>query len=184
MILIVSSRRPAQRTRSLIKDLNHVIPHSARMNRGKKSIKDLQRIAVGMGYDRIMLISSKGGKPSTIRFIKVYPDGFEYLEGEIRILNVVLRREISNRRAPPMTSLCIFNVTNERECQLAKYLREGLNTEAFIDVNSINSIQQYGDEYDCALLLKAIKEGFIIDFYHVHPFYELGPRLEVSFIGE
>ncbi len=182
MILIVSSRRPAQRTRSLVKDLNRVIPNSARMNRGKKSIKDLQKIAVGMGYDRIMLIGSKGGEPSTIRFLRVFPDGFEYIDGWLKIIHVTLRREITKKRAPAMNSLCIFNVAGERGYDVARYLQEGLNIDMFRNVSSLDEVSKYYDECDCALLILLLEKGFMIDFFHVEPFFELGPRIKVDLI--
>ncbi len=182
MILIVSSRRPAQRTRSLIKDLSRVIPHSARMNRGKKSIKDLQKIAVGMGYDRVMLIGSKGGKPSTIKFLKVSPDSFEYTKGELKITRTTLRREITKRRAPTMHSLCLFNLASESGYGVARYLQEGLNLDRFRDISSLEEISRYYDECDCALLILPLENGFMIDFYHIEPFFELGPRVEVDLI--
>lgn len=182
MILIVSSRRPAQRTRSLVKDLNRVIPNSARMNRGKKSIKDLQKIAVGMGYDRIMLIGSRGGNPSTIKFLKVFPDGFEYIKGWLKIIHVTLRREITKRRAPTMHSLCIFNMAGEPGYDVARYLQEGLNLDMFRDISSLEEISRYYDECDCALLISPLEKGFMLDFYHVEPFFELGPRIGVDLI--
>ena len=92
MILISTSRRPSTRTRSFVKELLGVIPLSFQVTRGKKSIEELNDIAVLKGSRRLMIVESKDGNPSALSFMYTDKKDWKWL-GVIDI-NVSLRREM------------------------------------------------------------------------------------------
>ncbi|MFY9638351.1 MAG: ribosomal biogenesis protein [Methanobacterium sp.] len=66
-MLITTSRKPSQRTRSFCKSLVRVL-NSSYINRGKMSIREVLIKSSELGYDKIALISEIKGNPSRIDF--------------------------------------------------------------------------------------------------------------------
>jgi U3 small nucleolar ribonucleoprotein protein IMP4 len=64
-MLITTSRKPSQRTRSFCKSLVGVL-NSSYINRGKMSIREVLIKSSELGYDKIALISEIKGNPSRI----------------------------------------------------------------------------------------------------------------------
>ncbi len=93
MMLISTSRRPSNRTRSFVKELLGVIPLSFHITRGKKSVEELKDIAVLKGCRRLMIVESKDGNPSALSFMYVDKDNWKWI-GVIDI-TVSLRREMN-----------------------------------------------------------------------------------------
>jgi len=74
LILITTSHRPSQRTRSFAKDLASVIPFSARVTRGKSTIDDLVMEAYRNNLPYIVIIGEKQGNPSRLDIYRVDRD--------------------------------------------------------------------------------------------------------------
>ena len=68
-MLITTSRKPSQRTRSFCKSLVRVL-NSSYINRGKMSLRDVLIKSSEMGYDKTAVISQMKGNPSRIDFHK------------------------------------------------------------------------------------------------------------------
>jgi len=66
-ILITTSHKPSQRTRSFIKDLHLILPFSIRITRGKKTLSELGIIAHVNNKQYLFIIGEKKGNPATIR---------------------------------------------------------------------------------------------------------------------
>lgn len=66
-MLITTSRKPSQRTRSFCKSLVRVL-NSRYVNRGKMSIRDVLIKSSEMGYNKTAVISQMKGNPSRIDF--------------------------------------------------------------------------------------------------------------------
>ncbi|MBP2045525.1 Brix domain-containing protein [Methanobacterium aggregans] len=66
-MLITTSRKPSQRTRSFCKSLDRVI-NSEYVNRGKMSLRDVLLKSSQLGFDKTALISETKGNPSKIDF--------------------------------------------------------------------------------------------------------------------
>jgi U3 small nucleolar ribonucleoprotein protein IMP4 len=67
-MLITTSRKPSQRTRSFCKSLVRVL-NSSYINRGKMSIRDVLIKSSELGYDRVALVSEMKGNPNRIDFL-------------------------------------------------------------------------------------------------------------------
>lgn len=96
MILITTSHRPSPRTRSFIKDLISVLPHSQKTNRGHKTITELAIETRRRGYSFLAIVSERHGNPGVIYIYEVkddYPRPFIEKLAEIELSGVVLSRE-------------------------------------------------------------------------------------------
>ncbi|KYC52600.1 MAG: putative Brix domain-containing ribosomal biogenesis protein [Candidatus Methanofastidiosum methylothiophilum] len=93
MMLISTSRRPSNRTRSFVKELLGVIPLSFQVSRGKKSVEELKDIAILKGCRRLMIIESKDGNPSALSFMHVDKKDWKWIG--VLDITVSLRREMN-----------------------------------------------------------------------------------------
>jgi U3 small nucleolar ribonucleoprotein protein IMP4 len=66
-MLITTSRKPSQRTRSFGRALERVLP-SRYINRGKMSSREVFLKAKELGFDSVMVISERDGNPSRLEF--------------------------------------------------------------------------------------------------------------------
>ncbi len=98
MILITSSRKPSRRTRSLMRDLSHVIPRALRINRGKSSLWDLAQTAISRGMGRILVVWERKGNPRSFVFYRASLAGVIPVRRAIYFNSVRLRREIPGGR--------------------------------------------------------------------------------------
>lgn len=70
-MLITTSRKPSQRTRSFCKSLASVL-NVKNINRGKMSIRDVLVKSSELGYGMVMLVSEMKGNPNKIDFQDEY----------------------------------------------------------------------------------------------------------------
>jgi rRNA maturation protein Rpf1 len=88
-MILTTSRRPCERSRTLLKELQCVIPLSDYILRGKKGIRELVSLSVEKGAERTIIVTSKGNKPYSLLFYS----GWNFL-GEL-LISVILRRELN-----------------------------------------------------------------------------------------
>ena len=69
MILVTTSRKPAQRTRTFAKRLAYLIPGSQYVSRGKKGVADLAEEADAEGFRRACIVCERNGSPRELRFL-------------------------------------------------------------------------------------------------------------------
>ncbi|MEM4654001.1 MAG: ribosomal biogenesis protein [Thermosphaera sp.] len=96
MILITTSHRSSQRTRSFVKDLASTIPFALRVIRGKKTLQELITQTYLLKYKWLLIVEEKNGNPSRLKFYHVdlgasRPEGREV--GWATIRGVRLSRE-------------------------------------------------------------------------------------------
>ncbi len=91
-LIITTSRRPSPRTRSLVKDLVDVIPGAVRLTRGHMSMEELAIEAKIRGAHRILVIASRQGNPSLLRFYGISGGSVENTSS-LLIKGVTLARE-------------------------------------------------------------------------------------------
>ena len=71
MLLITSSRRPAARTRTFMKELERTIPGSKRIVRGKKSMEDLMHMMIQYGASNLIIVDTRKGNPAILKLYKL-----------------------------------------------------------------------------------------------------------------
>jgi len=97
LIIITTSHKPSQRTRSFVKDLANTLPFSLKINRGKKTIDDLGLEAYRNNASYVFIVGERKGNPSLIKVYRLdksttYPS-LKHI-ASIKIIGVKLSREI------------------------------------------------------------------------------------------
>lgn len=179
MILITTTRRPSRRTRSLVRDLYHVLPNSKRRNRGKMSLEDLNELALREGIDRVIVVATQRGNPSSLMFYEPTPALLKPIS-VMKLNGVSLRREITEKRAPYSRKLCVA-FSPEGLKREADVLGRSFNAPSFR--SEINELALLKGSCDVAFFL-SIEGGLKGSFYKVTPTEELGPRFRISEIRE
>ncbi len=176
MLLITTSRRPSRRTRTFIRDLYHVIPGAKRVNRGKKSIEDLKKLAIGEGFKRVLIVGTLRGNPSTLTFIATLPAEIRYLPLMIWLKGVALRREMTKKRAPYARTLGVV-VTSEVPREFGLGFSEGFGVEKPKEIENSRDLTELVEYSDVVLLIQKKGGDLVASFYFTHPLMELGPRM-------
>jgi len=176
LILITTTRRPSRRTRSFVRDLYHVLPNSNRRNRGKMSLEDLNELAIKIGADRVVIVGTQRGNPSSLIFYEPTPSHLKPISLVI-LSGVSLRREITGKRAPHSRRLCIAYSSDELENE-AELLARSFNTKS-VKLEELE-LRRY---FDISLLLTS-EDGLKASFYRVFPLEEIGPRMRIVGVRE
>lgn len=100
-VLITTSHKPSQRTRSFVKDLANTLPFSKHVNRGKKTIDELGLEAYRNKTQYIFVVGEKKGNPSMIRIYKVY---FDEKPPKIKHIATLIIRGVKLTRENPDAS--------------------------------------------------------------------------------
>ncbi len=180
MILITTTRRPSQRTRSFVRDLYHVIPDAIRKNRGKMSLEDVNEVALKLGAERVLVVGTERGNPSSLYFFRPTPIAMRSLS-LIYLRGVTLRREITKKRAPPPRELCI-SCGSETLLELVKILSLSLKARR-IGLSSLEDLKRFDQECSTSLHLSPGKEPNVLStasFFSITPLTEIGPRIRIG----
>ncbi|MEM1675804.1 MAG: hypothetical protein QXX35_02185 [Desulfurococcaceae archaeon] len=100
-LLITTSRKPNQRTRSFAKDLASVLPDAFKINRGKKTLLELGLECFRHRSNYLFIIGERKGNPSIIRIYRLDKKAEYPLLKQIlifKISSVKLSREIHSSR--------------------------------------------------------------------------------------
>lgn len=176
MILITTTRRPSRRTRSFIRDLYHVLPEAERRNRGKMSLEDINELALQLGAERVLVVGTSRGNPSSLTFYEPHPVAIRPIS-IVQLEGVSLRREITTRRAPPSREMCVTQSSPEL-VHLAQVLSNSFNTKGPFLI-PIDELTHLYDECDLTLHLNP-GEGVNSSFYRTRPTWEIGPRMRMG----
>jgi len=172
LILITTTRRPSRRTRSFVRDLYHVLPSSIRRNRGKMSLEDLNELAIRTGVDRVIVVGTQRGNPSSLTFYEPTPSRLKLIS-TVNLSGVSLRREITKKRAPHSKRMCVAS-SDELENE-AELLARSFNVR-YVRLDELK-------DFDISLILTS-EGGLKASFYRTSPMEELGPRMRIAGIRE
>jgi U3 small nucleolar ribonucleoprotein protein IMP4 len=120
-VLITTSHKPSQRTRSFIKDLANILPYSYHVNRGKKTIAELGIEAYRLRNKYVFIVGERRGNPSIIRIYKISyeskPPGIKHY-ASIKLKGVKLTRENpeASRAYNPETINIDYNMCVSEDC--------------------------------------------------------------------
>ncbi len=126
-IVVTTSRRPTQRVRSFLKDFASVLPNAIRVNRGKATLTDLASYALEIGADRVAIITTRKGNPSSILVYEVSSDSSLKRMHRLVLLGVKLSREYGGSPCPKHEKLCID--TSSISSGLGEEVAEALTTD-------------------------------------------------------
>lgn len=144
-MLITTSRKPSQRTRSFCKSLIRVL-NSRYINRGKMSLRDVLIKSSEMGFDKTAVVSQMKGNPSRIDFHKE--------DGEL-ILSLDITVGLDNNSGSKTR-------VNLKDLKFYSELEE---MEGLRDILNIPSLSK-GSEFKNLMLIKGSDENkATIEFY-------------------
>ncbi len=160
-MLITTSRKPSQRTRSFCKSLVRVL-NSSYINRGKMSIREVLIKSSELGLDKIAVVSEMKGNPSKI--------DFHDEEGEL-ILSLDVTVSIPNSNASSKSRVKTKNLQINSEIDELKGLGDILTIPEFHDGSALENI----------LLIKKgdVKNRAVIEFYGDNGI-ETGPKIFIK----
>ncbi|MFH0847903.1 MAG: hypothetical protein V1857_00170 [archaeon] len=93
MILITTSKEPTQRINSFVRDLNHSIPNTRTLRRGKTSTREMPKQVSAEQCDRLIVVHRWHGGPGRLEFYKLNEKGLVTHYPIILLRGVKLRRE-------------------------------------------------------------------------------------------
>lgn len=153
-----------------------MIPGAKRVNRGKKNVEDLKKLAIGEGFRRVLIVGTIKGNPSTLTFLATLPTEVQYLPLMIWLKGVSLRRELTKRRAPFARTLGIARMPNASE-EFAQAFSSGFGVNEVKEIEKSEELSELVDYYDVVLLVQRRGVETVASFYYTHPTFELGPRM-------
>jgi len=173
LIVIGSTRKPTQRVRSFIKELNWVIPQSTRLTRGKQGLVDFCEAARDIGASCILLVGSFHGNPGRLGFLHLIEDSWMFKPPTIILKSVHLLRESRHDSIPPSKLLYIVPET-DNDTANAEILA---NTLGMPFVNRTN-ISKTGP--NASILLVALHQRSCIEFLSLQEEQFTGPTLFIK----
>ncbi|MFX1562527.1 MAG: hypothetical protein ACFFDP_04390 [Promethearchaeota archaeon] len=173
MIVIGSTRKPTQRVRSFIRELDRVIPQSTRLTRGKQGIADFCEAARDIGASRILLVGSFHGNPGRLGFLHLVQDSWVFNPPTIILRTVQLLRESKRDTIPPSKILYVVPDTDNDTIQ-AELLANALDLP-FADRTNIPKT-----EPKTSILLVALYKRSCIEFLSLQEEQYVGPTLFVK----
>ena len=105
-VLITTSRKPCNRTRSFCRDLATRLPHAIYQNRGKANLDDIIVLARALFCDTILVVQEMHGNPSKIEFISVHADSWQR-QGYMLVQKAILSRELNSPRLSKAVDISI-----------------------------------------------------------------------------
>ncbi len=160
-MLITTSRKPSQRTRSFCKSLVTVL-NSSYINRGKMSIRDILIKSSELGFNKIAIISEMKGNPSRI--------DFQDAEGEL-ILSLEVTVGIPNSNANSKSRINSKRLTLHSEVPKLYQLGQILDIPKFTEGSSLENLMEIKKGND--------KYRALIEFYGNNGM-ESGPKIFVK----
>lgn len=123
-VIVTTSHRPSRRTRSFARDLVETIPGAVKINRGKKSLKDLEAMMRTSGFKILLVVNTWKANPGRIDIYRLSGDFLEPL-GSLVVRSARLSREQGSRPCG-MTSPSVEIACPGEVCEAAGKLVEEL----------------------------------------------------------
>lgn len=119
---ITTARSPAKKTRSFLRDITFIIPHSKRYIRGTANIPYILNIMRSEGCKFGVIIHSVKGNPNFFRLFDISQE-IKEIPYAIKLYGYTLEREYSRKRINkkrPAYAILISTITNKEHENLLK----------------------------------------------------------------
>ena len=173
MIAIGTTRKPTQRVRSFVKELNWVIPGSMRISRGKQGFVELCDSALEHGATRILLVGAFHGNPGRLGFLEYKSETWQFIPPTIIVKAVQLLRELAPSRTQRPTQLFVLAETSQ-DHQYAELVAQAL------DLSAVQRDELHDVPRRSALLRVSLRHPKTIAFLTTDEKQPLGPKLAVK----
>ncbi|OLS24459.1 MAG: hypothetical protein HeimC2_22650 [Candidatus Heimdallarchaeota archaeon LC_2] len=123
-IIITTTHQPSEQARSFCKVLEHIIPDSTYISRGRKNIDDITAIAIDANADLVYICNSKGGKLSELHFYKIRGSELTKLDHKIKIYDFIDYKIYGWKYLPERGPLSLSNESRNVNPELSNFLEQ------------------------------------------------------------
>ncbi len=171
-IVISTSRKPSQRTRSLCKELQILLPSALYVQRGKSNFEELLRASEQVEARLLLVVGERDGNPGSLDLYSVENAEEPVLSFEIE--GVRLAREYGSHVRSRSKALDFSSDSNENSIDLQKLLEKYFKIEPCVQ----NDASRAGTR---TLSISYLKEGRLrMAFKDSSNGQELGPSMTGS----
>ncbi|MHC1605083.1 MAG: Brix domain-containing protein [Candidatus Methanofastidiosia archaeon] len=163
-MLITTSRRTSQRTRTFCRELASVFPFCEYVTRGKKSIKEVTDYAFRKGHSVVMLVESRDGNPSRLSLVAA-GSSLEWLD--FFRIGVKTRKDMNIKwRVPPLSEGVSVGIKS--------------NLSPTVNERIMRAFEVCEEDSFVKVWLREAENGFRIDFLREDVSNEpVGPQIRV-----
>ncbi|HIQ13206.1 MAG TPA: hypothetical protein EYH44_02320 [Thermoprotei archaeon] len=168
VVLITTSRRPTKRINRLAKELSWVFPNSIKINRGKRSLKDLIDFMIKKGYTKLLIIEGRKGNPRNIKFFSLSYEGLiKYMTIELLGLSLQIDKGMNKK----LKTLSIEDDGLPRSREIKECIVNFLGSEYLIDPRR--------EGINGKMMIRSIEDLLLIEFYDIYG-RDIYPKLRVG----
>lgn len=152
-LLITTTHKASEESRSFSKFLEHVIPFATYIPRGSKNINDILMISIEMKAEYVFICHSKGNKVTEIKFYTIEKNQLKLLEKSMRIYEYIDYKIFGWKEMPETGPLSVSREVRNNNPDIIDFLERmfrivvGRKTELWllVDVVKNNGYLQFVD---------------------------------------
>jgi len=172
-----TSRDPARKTRSFIRDIISVIPQSSRIVRGTSRLDFTLNLMKSKDYHTGVIINSVKGNPNFFRIFDLTGDEIKELPWAIKLYGYTLEREYRRKKRKRNQPSFLAFISTLNDSSAESVLKRIFNASAkkVSDLKGKNFVTAYVDYFD------PNKRVIFVEFLD-HEGVAVGPRLKLKII--
>jgi len=185
MIIVTSTRSPNPRIRAFCNDLAASLPGGLRINRGKKSLKELALKAYQLKASTVIIVgASKGGNPGRMTFLKVYKGKYFFYPMILSLVGVKLTREMEECSRPNKVKGAIvttLNIYSEEVKEFANNLADAMELY-YVEIDAFSEISKFRSPFNVVIFVEEAygRVKSVIKFFNPLNLKPSGPKLMVD----
>ena len=144
-IIITTTHKASEESRSFSKFLEHVIPVATYIPRGSKNIDEILNISLEANAEYVFICHSKGNKITEIKFYTIVKNQLELLEQSIRIYEYIDYKIFGWKAMPERGPLSVSREVRNNNPEIIDFLEKmfrivvGSKTELWLLVDIVRN---------------------------------------------
>jgi U3 small nucleolar ribonucleoprotein protein IMP4 len=173
-IVLTSSRDPSVRMRQFLNDLEDSLPNATKLNRGRMPMGDLVSRAIELGARSVVYVTSRGGNPGRMLFMRIMGGHAHWLPYTVGILGVKLTVDMGLRFSfdKPRTGI----IASTHRTELLDVLGEVLHLPHLVT----NDVEALRGTHDVVILVTREWRGQVIQWLDGRTLGPRGPLIRCS----
>ena len=123
-IILTTTHKPSEQARSFCRVLEHIIPTSTYIPRGRRNLKDLTELVIDAEAKSVYICNSKGGKLSELHFYKLENNELVKLELKLKIYDFIDYKIFGWKYPPEKGPLSLSNESRNVNPELSDFLEK------------------------------------------------------------
>ena len=152
-LLITTTHKASEESRSFSKFLEHVIPFATYIPRGSKNINEILMISIEMKAEYVFICHSKGNKITEVKFYTIVKNQLELLEQTLKIYEYIDYKIFGWKTMPETGPLSVSREVRNNNPEIIDFLEKmfrivvGSKTELWVlvDVVKLDGYLQFVD---------------------------------------